>query len=416
MKQAVLHVLGEAGQHYCEGERSVPMEEVAGVKKKSREKESRCGKRYGFEFKLRCVKLRLEEGIPVPLLSKEVGASKEVIRRWAKAYQEQGEAGLRDRIVSERKRRKLPGPVREKIVEIKKHEPLFGVKRISHLLKRAFFLSASPETVRRTLKEESFIVPSKKKSQHNITRPRFFERSTPNQLWQSDIFTFRLGGKNAYLIGFLDDHSRYVVGLDVFRSQTAEHVLEVYRRAVAEYGVPKEMLSDQGRQYSSWRGTTRFEAELRKDRVHHLKSRPHHPMTLGKIERFWKTIWEEFLVRAQFDSFESAGARVRLWVKYYNHRRPHQSLDGLCPADRFFRVAQELRQVIERGIQENILELALRGQPRSPFYMGGRLGEQSVVIRAEKGRVKMLVDNAEPRPGEAVSYDLEGGSHAPRSA
>ncbi|HSB72645.1 MAG TPA: transposase family protein [Candidatus Methylomirabilis sp.] len=94
---------------------------------------------------------------------------------------------------------------------------------------------------------------------------------------QTDIFTFRLGGKNAYLIGLLDDHSRYVVGLDVFRSQTAEHVLEVYRRAVAEYGVPKEMLTDQGRQFSSWRGTTRFEAELKKDRVHHLKSRPPPP-------------------------------------------------------------------------------------------------------------------------------------------
>jgi transposase-like protein len=59
------------------------MENVEGVKKKSKRKESRYGKRYGFEFKLRCVKLRLEEGIPVSLLSKEVGASKDVIRRWA---------------------------------------------------------------------------------------------------------------------------------------------------------------------------------------------------------------------------------------------------------------------------------------------------------------------------------------------
>jgi hypothetical protein len=127
-------------------------------------------------------------------------------------------------------------------------------------------------------------------------------------------------------------------------------------------------------------------------------------MTLGKIERFWKTIWEEFLVRAQFDSFESACERVRLWVKHYNHRRPHQSLEGLCPADRFFAIAQELRQVIERGIQDNVLELALRGQPRSPFYMVGRMGEQSVVIRAEKGQVKMLVDGEEPRPHQEVIY------------
>jgi len=159
------------------------MEEVEGVKKKSKGKESRYGKRYGLEVKLCCVKLRLEEGIPVSLLSKEVGASKDVIRRWAKAYQEQGEAGLRNRVVQVGSQRKLPGPVRQKIIEIKKREPLSGVKRISHLLKRVFFLSASPETVRRTLRAESLIIPSKKKHRHNITRPRFFERSTPNQLW-----------------------------------------------------------------------------------------------------------------------------------------------------------------------------------------------------------------------------------------
>ena len=57
------------------------MEKVDGVKQKSRRKGSRCGKRYGFEFKLRCVKLRLEEGVPISLLSKEVGASKSVIGR-----------------------------------------------------------------------------------------------------------------------------------------------------------------------------------------------------------------------------------------------------------------------------------------------------------------------------------------------
>jgi transposase-like protein len=69
------------------------MENVARVKKKSKRKGSRYGKRYGLEFKLRCVKLRLEEGLPVSLLSKEAGASKDVIRRWVKAYQERGVNG-----------------------------------------------------------------------------------------------------------------------------------------------------------------------------------------------------------------------------------------------------------------------------------------------------------------------------------
>jgi transposase InsO family protein len=382
------------------------MEEVEEVKKKGKGKESRYGKRYGLEFKLRCVKLRLEEEIPISLLSKEVGCSTDVIRRWTKAYRERGEAGLRNGAVPAGSRRKLPGPVREKIVEIKKREPLFGVKRISHLLKRAFFLSASPETVRQALRSESLIVPSKKKHQPNITRPRFFERSTPNQLWQSDIFTFRLGGRYAYLIGFIDDYSRYMVGLELYRTQTADQVLEVYRRAIGEYGVPKEMLTDRGRQYTTWRGSTRFERELGKDRVRHIKSQPHHPMTLGKIERFWKTIYEEFLVRAQFVSFEEARERIRNWVQYYNHKRPHQGIGGLCPADRFFEIQAELKKTIEQGIADNVLEMALRGKPKEPFYMVGRMEGQSVVLRAEKGKLRLMVDDEEGGGKQEMTYDV----------
>lgn len=391
-------LLGEKG--------SEPMESVEEVKRKSKGKESRFGNRYGFELKLRCVKLRLEEGLPVSLLSKEVGVSKDVVYRWVKAYQERGEAGLRNQGVSSGSRRKLPGPVREKIVEIKKREPFFGVQRISHLLKRVFFLSASPETVRRTLQEESLIVPSRKKHSANLTRPRFFERSTPNQLWQGDIFTFRLGGRYAYLIGMIDDYSRYMVGLELFRSQTADQVIEVYRRAVGEYGVPKEVLTDRGRQYTNWRGTTRFERELGKDRVKHIKSQAHHPMTLGKIERFWKTVYEEFLVRAQFGSFEEAQERIRHWVKYYNHKRPHQGIGGLFPADRYFEIQGELRKVMERGMAENVLEMALRGKPREPFYMVGRMEGQSVVLRAEKGKLRLMVDDEEGGKVQEMVYEV----------
>ena len=382
------------------------MEEVEEAKKRSKGKESRYGKRYGLEFKLRCVKLRLEEGIPISLLSKEVGCSPDVIRRWTKAYEERGEAGLRKGVVPSGSRRKLPEPVREKIVEIKKREPLFGVKRISHLLKRAFFLSASPETVRRTLGAESLIVPSRKRHPHNITRPRFFERSTPNQMWQSDIFTFRLGGRYAYLIGFIDDYSRYMVGLELYRTQTADQVLEVYRRAIGEYGVPKEMLTDRGRQYTNWRGTTRFEREIGKDRIRHIKSQAHHPMTLGKIERFWKTIYEEYLVRAQFGSFEEARDRIRQWVQYYNHKRPHQGIGGLCPADRFFEIQAELKKTMEQGIADNVLEMALRGKPKEPFYMVGRMEGQSVVLRAEKGKLRLMVDDEEGGGKQEMVYDV----------
>jgi transposase InsO family protein len=385
------------------------MEEVREVKKKSKEKENRFGRRDGYEIKLRCVKLHLEEGLPISLLSREVGASTDGIRRWVKAYQERGEVGLQNAVRSVGRRRRLPGPVRQKIVEIKKREPFFGVQRISHVLKRVFFLSASAETVRRTLQEESLIVPSQKKHPANITRPRFFERSTPNQMWQGDIFTFRLGGRYAYLVGMIDDYSRYMVGLELYRSQTADQVIEVYRRAVGEYGVPKEVLTDRGRQYTNWRGTTRFERELGKDRVKHIKSQAHHPMTLGKIERFWKTIYGEFLVRSQFGSFEEAQERVRHWVKYYNHKRPHQGIGGLFPADRYFEIQGELRKVMEKGIAENVLEMALRGKPREPFYMVGRMEGQSVVLRAEKGKLRLMVDDEEGGKIQEMVYEVNPG-------
>ncbi len=359
---------------------------------------------------MKAVRLAVEESIPLELIGKELGVCPETVGKWVNRYQAEGEAGLEDRPRTRGSvKRGVPEAVKDRIAEVKRAHPRFGIRRIAQTLRRVLFLPGSRETVRRTLHERKLLVRKRPKVKRKPPSPRFFERSTPNQLWQSDIFCFRLGGKNAYLIGYIDDHSRYVVGLDLFRSQTGEHVLEVYRTAVGEYGVPKEMLTDNGRQYTNWRGRTRFEAEMRKDRVHHFRSRPHHPMTLGKIERFWKTIWEEFLERARFESYESARERIRLWVKYYNHKRPHQGIDGLCPADRFFTIQKGLREVMERGIQENVEELALRGEVKSPFYMVGRMGDQSVVIRAERGKVRMLVDGEE-RDQELV-HDLEEKSH-----
>jgi transposase InsO family protein len=380
------------------------MEEETKVEQKAKRegKRSRQRRRFTPEEKLKAVRLHLQEGFSLRLVSEEIGTSKHSLCLWVKAYRERGEAGL-SRRASPRPGRRLPEPVREKIVELKRANRWYGVKRIALSLQRWFFLKASPETVRQTL-HEAGLMDKRSKPKRNMVRPRFFERASPNQMWQSDIFTFRLGGKYAYIVAFMDDYSRYIVGLGLYRSPTAEAVIETYRIAAGEYTPPKEMLTDRGRQYTNWRGKSRFELELLKDRVVHIVSRPQHPMTLGKVERFWATMWQEYLVRAQFDSFENAQERLRLWMKYYNHRRPHQGIGGLSPADRFFEIHTELKKTIQSGIQENLLELALRGQPKSPFYLVGRLDGQSVVLKAEKGKLKLTVDEKE------ISYDLEKGT------
>jgi transposase InsO family protein len=375
--------------------------------KKKRKKKSPQGKSgpYSFEFRLRVVRMYLEEQYPKRLICEETGIGISTLGAWVKRYRQHGEEGLRNKPRSLSRSSRVDKAVKKKIIEVKKSHPVFGVRRISDFLKRFFLLQASPATVHRTLSEAELVEKKRPKRKKNHPKPRFFERSSPNQLWQSDICTFRLAGRNAYLIGFIDDYSRYITGLGLYRSQTAEHVLETLRRAAGEYGVPKEMLTDNGRQYVNWRGTTRFEKELKKDRIKHIRSRPHHPMTLGKIERFWKTILQEFLLRSQFDSFEDARDRLELWVKYYNHRRPHQGIGGLCPADRYFEIQNELKQALARGIEDNCLEMALRGQPHSPFYMVGRMNNQNVVIRAEKGKVRMMVDEA--LDSKELVYDIK---------
>ena len=360
-------------------------------------------RRYRFEEKLKAVRLHLQEGFTRELVSEETGVSPSALSAWVQAYRKNGEAGLQGQ-TAPRPGRRLPAAITEKIIQLKRANRWYGVKKIADTMRRLFFLPASPETVRRKL-HEAGLMDRPPKARRNLTRPRFFERATPNQMWQSDLFTFKLGGKYAYVVAFMDDYSRYIVNLDLYRSPTAEAVIETYRVAVGEYSPPKEMLTDRGRQYTNWRGKSRFAVELQKDRVAHFVSRPQHPMTLGKVERFWASMWQEFLVRAQFDSFEQARERLRLWVKYYNHRRPHQGIGGLCPADRYFEIASEMKATIQQGIQENLLEVALRGQPKDPFYLVGRLDGQSVVLKAEKGKLKLSVDEKE------MTYELEKGTN-----
>ena len=170
-----------------------------------------------------------------------------------------------------------------------------------------FLLPASPETVRRQLAQGRADAPTSSPSSQAQSRPSRASSSgpPPTRCGRADIFTFRLGGRNAYLIAFMDDYSRYIVGGGAVPQPDR-------RRPSSRFTAGRRRVSGRPRRCSpTTAGNTpagaasRFQKELAKDRVHHIRSRPHHPMTLGKVERFWKTIWSEFLGRAQFDDFEA---------------------------------------------------------------------------------------------------------------
>src|SRR5262249_46998888 len=174
--------------------------------------------------------------------------------------------------------------------------------------------------------------------------PRSFERARSNQLWQTDLFTFVLKRQNrrVYLVAFMDDHSRFVVGYGLHASQSAALVLEVFRAALSGYGAPAEVLTDNGSQYVTWRGKRAFTRELEKRGVRQVVASPRHPQTLGKIERFWGTLWRECVEAAVFVDLGDAQRRVGLFIDHYNFQRPHQGIGNLVPADRFFGAAPEV--------------------------------------------------------------------------
>ena len=114
---------------------------------------------------------------------------------------------------------------------------------------------------------------------------------------------------------------------------------------------------------------------------------PRRPQTLGKIERFWGTLWRECIESAVFVDLGDAQRRIGLFIDHYNLQRPHQGIDGLVPADRFFGAAPEVLRTLRERVAANALELARNGRPSNPFYLTGQVGNRPFSVHAEGERV-----------------------------
>lgn len=227
------------------------------------------------------------------------------------------------------------------------------------------------------------------------------------QLWQSDITSMVLTRHSArvYLTVFLDDYSRYIVSWNLQLRQTTDLVVDALLRGIERFGKPEEVLTDQGRQYFAWRGKSDFEKLLRKQGVKHVVARSHHPQTVGKCERFWETVKEEFWERVKPQDLGNARERFQHFVNYYNHFRPHQGIGGMVPADRFFGVENELRKALERTYSENELKLALGEKPRTPVFLIGQIGDESISLHGEEGK---LIINTQHGERKELEYEHFG--------
>jgi transposase InsO family protein len=211
-----------------------------------------------------------------------------------------------------------------------------GAETIHHHLGRRHDQVPSVSTIWRVLRRRGFVTPQPHK------RPRSswirFEAQLPNECWQSDVTHWRLAdGTEVDVVNFLDDHSRLAVESKVLRTATAPAVLQVFREAGARWGFPAALLTDNGCVYTTWHrgGPNVMQTELLRLGIDYHHSRPYHPQTCGKVERFHQTLKRWLAKQRRARTIAELQAQVDRFVAYYNQIRPHRAVGRTTPRATF---------------------------------------------------------------------------------
>jgi transposase InsO family protein len=207
-----------------------------------------------------------------------------------------------------------------------------GAATIHYHLSQESDETPSVATIWRVLKRRGFVTPQPHK------RPKSswirFEAQLPNQCWQADVTHWRLADDTEVEIcNILDDYSRVVTASRVFAVTTARAVVEVFDKATTKWGLPASVLTDNGCVFTAWHrgGATSFEMELLSLGIEMKHSRPYHPQTCGKIERFHQTLKKYLVKQTPAHSITELQAQIDWFIDYYNNKRPHRSKNRTTP-------------------------------------------------------------------------------------
>lgn len=234
-----------------------------------------------------------------------------------------------------------------------------------------------------------------------------FEREAPNELWQLDFKgEFRLGNQQwCYPLTLIDDHSRFNLSLTALKGTRREPVQQTLTTVFRRYGMPEALLADNGPPWGSLQNTregrrvcyTRLEVWLMRLGIRVIHSRPGHPQTHGKNERFNGTLQAELLHYEDFRDLPHAQQRFDWWRNRYNTERPHQSLGEHPPASRYqpsrrefpeelpdvrYDQSDELRKVSEDG------SIGYQG---TTYRVGQAFGGHRVAIRGQANRPGKMI-------------------------
>jgi len=333
--------------------------------------------------------MEVAAGVAVTQVAARYGVSRQSVHAWVRKYEELGLPGLADR--SHRPLscpHRIAGEVEAVVCELRRRHPGWGPRRLVHELERRGISPVpSRATVYRVLVRNGLVEPGTRRRRRSDYRR--WERSAAMELWQMDIVggVLLAGGGECKMVTGIDDHSRFMVIAKVVERATARAVCLAFGEALLRFGVPEEVLTDNGKQFtarfgSGRPGETMFDRICRENGIAHRLTKPRSPTTTGKIERFHQTLRRELLDGcAPFADPAAAQAAVDVWLEDYNRMRPHQSLDMAVPASRFVprpRAEQEALPVILPARLDLVAPAAPSGPPPEPAPAAWPLAEGEV--------------------------------------
>ena len=282
------------------------------------------------------VKLALQEGVNRRELFRRFGVSATVAYKWLERFAA-GDVELADR-----SRRPHGSPARSAaaieaaVLKVRDAHPVWGARKIARCLEREGQDVPAVSTVHAILRRHGRVVPPAGAPGQPYRR---FEKEAPNLLWQMDFKGhMALGdGASCHPLTMIDDHSRFALCLAACANEQGTTVKKHLETTFRRYGLPQAMFVDNG---GPWGFTldepwTRLGVWLLKLGVGVIHSRPYHPQSRGKNERFHRTLKAEVFAFARFGDLAAVQRALDRWRVIYNLERPHEALDQHVPASRY---------------------------------------------------------------------------------
>jgi transposase InsO family protein len=305
----------------------------------------------------------IAEGCTVTEVAARWGVSRQTLHAWLGKYEAGGLENLGDgshRPVS--CPHQMAADAEVVIAGLRRAHPSWGSKRlVFELAKRGVVPVPSESGVYRALVRLNLIDPDARRPRER--KWKRWERGVPMELWQMDVvggFVLADGTKAKVLTG-VDDHSRFCVCAQLMPRESSRHVCDGLAGALRRWGVPGEILTDNGKvftgRFSQPPAEVLFDRICRENGITHRLTQPRSPTTTGKIERFHRTLRTEFRTDRVFKNLAAAQAELDEWVLDYNTHRPHQAIGMAPPAQRF-------------GQQPTATVTPITGSPRRPDVRG----------------------------------------------